>query len=96
VTTADLQNQIDEHLKALTGLYAVVNGRRGTDTRLSPRELDVVTLAAATPLTYEQMAARLYISTSTVKTSMTRAFAKLGVGRRHQLQDALRSAGVPA
>jgi DNA-binding CsgD family transcriptional regulator len=82
---------IDGHLRALCGLYAALNGRRGSETQLSARELELATLAAATPLTYLQMAARLHVSESTVKTYMSRAFAKPGVNRRHQLQDALRA-----
>jgi DNA-binding CsgD family transcriptional regulator len=84
---------IEEHLRALAGLYAARNGRCVPEVRLSARELEVATLAAATPLTYAEMAARLFVSESTIKTLLQRCYAKLGIRRRHQMQDALRTAG---
>jgi DNA-binding NarL/FixJ family response regulator len=52
--------------------------------RLTPREREVVTLAAS-GLSNEEIAERLYCSQSTAKTHATRAMAKLGARDRAQL-----------
>jgi DNA-binding CsgD family transcriptional regulator len=91
--TATIQEQIDIHLRALARLFQQVDGRRPTERRLSDREMQVALLAAATPLTYEAIGKRLFIGTSTVKTNVKRAMAKLGVRRRFELPLALRGLG---
>lgn len=88
-----LQDLIDEHLTALVGLYQLVDSRKPTGDRLSARELQVVTLAVATPLTNKEIARRLFMSVDTVKTHMRHSFAKLGITRRHQLALALSRGG---
>lgn len=56
--------------------------------RLSSSELAVARLAA-TGLTNQQVAERLFVSPNTVKAHLRRAFAKLGVHRRAELAAAL-------
>lgn len=87
---------IDEHLRALVGLYQLLDQRRPTQTRLSQRELEVATLAAATPLTNKEIGARLFMAEDTVKSHLRRTFAKLGIRKRVQLQGALAQAGDAA
>jgi ATP/maltotriose-dependent transcriptional regulator MalT len=88
-----LQELIDEHLAALAGLYQLVDGRRPTGEPLTERELQVVTLAVATPLSNKEIGRKLFLSVDTVKTHMSAAFRKLGVSRRHQLALVLALAG---
>lgn len=94
--TAAIQEQIDGHLQALHGLYQLLDGRGPTGQRLSEREMQIALLAATTPLTYEEIGRRLYISRSTAKTICTRAMVKLGVRRRTELPQALRGLGGAA
>ena len=54
---------------------------RADARELSPRECEVLRLVAA-GRTNAEIGARLYITESTVKTYLTRVFAKLGVGDR--------------
>ena len=66
--------------------------RAGDDVRdrLTPQELEVVTLAAS-GMTNKQIAERLYLSHRTVGGHLHRAFPKLGVLTRAALRDALES-----
>lgn len=87
--TTSVDDLIEEHLTALHGLYQLLNGRRPNGQRLSPRELRVVSLAAATPLTNKEMGRKLFMAEDTVKSHMRTAFRKLGIQRRHQVAQAL-------
>ena len=69
-------------------------GRRGYGNRLSPREQEVVPLAAEGH-TNRDIAARLYLSERTVKYHLGNAMRKLGVTSRRQLATAARSASHP-
>jgi DNA-binding CsgD family transcriptional regulator len=66
--------------------------RAGEDVldRLTPQELEIVTLAAAGQ-TNKQIAERLFLSHRTVGGHLHRAFPKLGVATRAALRDALES-----
>jgi DNA-binding CsgD family transcriptional regulator len=86
---ATLQEQIDAHLVVLLDLYGQVNRVRPTGERLSPRELEVATLYAASPLTAAEVGRQLFMSPDTVKSHMRKIFRKLGVTRRMQLSAAL-------
>jgi DNA-binding NarL/FixJ family response regulator len=60
-------------------------GRRsGSKTELTTREREVAELAAA-GLANKEIAARLYVSVSTVEASLSKVYAKLGVRSRTQL-----------
>ena len=60
-------------------------GRRPADgTALSLREREVAELAAA-GLANKEIAARLYLSVSTVETNLSKAYSKLGVRSRAEL-----------
>lgn len=61
-------------------------------TSLTPTETDVVRLVTD-GLSNKEVAARLFMSTATVKTHLTHVFAKLGVTSRSQLAAAARVAG---
>jgi DNA-binding CsgD family transcriptional regulator len=91
--TAAIQEQIDTHLQALADLFRRLDSRRPTGRRLSDRELQVAMLASATPLTSRQIGARLFVSEETVKTTLGRAYRKLGIVRRVELAHALRRLG---
>ena len=68
---------------ALTGLAAAVRGREtdDTDTPLSPRELEVLTLTAE-GLNAHEIARRLGVSSSTVKSHLGSLYEKLEVSDR--------------
>ncbi len=63
-------------------------GRRGYGQALSPRELEVVTLAARN-LTNRQIAERLFLSARTVEVHLGRALCKLDVPSRAVLSEEL-------
>jgi DNA-binding CsgD family transcriptional regulator len=60
---------------------------------LSARETEVAQLVAA-GLSNEEVANRLFVSVTTVKAHLQRAFRKLNVVRRSQLRDSLLSNGI--
>jgi DNA-binding NarL/FixJ family response regulator len=60
---------------------------------LTPREREIVTLIAS-GLSNEEIAARLYVSQSTVKTHASRAMMKLAARDRAQLVVAAYEAGL--
>jgi DNA-binding CsgD family transcriptional regulator/tetratricopeptide (TPR) repeat protein len=66
--------------------YPWRGGRKGYGTRLSPREQEVVRLAAAGHSNRE-IAETLVLSQRTVESHVARALRKLGVESRHGLQD---------
>jgi DNA-binding CsgD family transcriptional regulator len=79
--------------RALTLREAIAYGRRGRGRNnrslsgwdsLTPTELQVVSLVAK-HLSNSEIAGQLFVSTVTVKSHLTRVFAKLGVADRHQL-----------
>jgi predicted ATPase/DNA-binding CsgD family transcriptional regulator len=89
--------------EALTLRDAVAYARRGRGTRdrppggwegLTPAERDVVRLVAA-GATNPEVAAQLFMSRSTVKVHLSRAFGKLGVANRTELA-ALAARDYPA
>ena len=77
------------------GELARVGGRRpAADGELTEAELEVARLASD-GLANKQIARQLHVSISTVETQLTRAYAKLGVRSRAQLNarlDELRAA----
>jgi predicted ATPase/DNA-binding CsgD family transcriptional regulator len=81
--------------RALTLGEIVGYARRGRDSHsrpvsgwdsLTPTERRVVALVAQ-HLTNAEVAQQLFVSTATVKSHLTRVFAKLGVADRHQLTE---------
>jgi DNA-binding CsgD family transcriptional regulator len=70
-------------------------GRRGYGNQLSPRELEVVRLAAA-GLTNREIAGQLYRSPDTVYTQVRAAMRKLGVSSRTALALRAAEAGLAA
>jgi DNA-binding CsgD family transcriptional regulator len=54
-----------------------------------------VTELAATGLTNREVAARLFMSVSTVESNLHRAYHKLGVRSRAELSHKLSSSGLP-
>jgi DNA-binding CsgD family transcriptional regulator len=62
---------------------------------LSVREREVAEWAAA-GLSNEEIAERLFLSVTTVKSHLMRAFAKLGIQRRSQLRSALEAVPLAA
>ncbi len=88
-TTADIQARIEQHLKALTHLYGLLNTRRPTGLRLTPRELQVLTLRVATEMTMAEISARLGVTEDAVKSAAKVGRRKLGVERPGQLAAAL-------
>jgi DNA-binding NarL/FixJ family response regulator len=75
---------------ALFGVLEAAGTTRGAPaasralSRLSARELEVLRLAAAM-LSNEEIATSLCVSTTTVKTHLSRAYQKLGIHRRGEL-----------
>ena len=63
-------------------------GRRGYGSELSPREIEVVELAAQS-LTNREIAARLFLSARTVEVHLGRALHKLGLPSRTMLSQEL-------
>lgn len=63
-------------------------GRRGYGSDLSPREIEVVELAAQS-LTNREIAARLFLSARTVEVHLGRALHKLGLPSRAMLSEEL-------
>lgn len=55
------------------------------DVKLTPREVEVYTLAATTPWKADRIAANLAVSISTVKSHLLNIFIKLGVSSREEL-----------
>ncbi len=97
MTPAEVQARIDQHLKALTHLYGLLNQRRPTGDQLTPRELQVLTLRVATPMTLRQVGRALGVTEDAVKGAAKRGWVKLGVTRADQLPEALaRVTGVAA
>jgi DNA-binding CsgD family transcriptional regulator len=81
--------------RALTLPEAVAYARRGRGSHsrsvsgwdsLTPTERRVASLVAKR-LSNAEIAGRLFVSTVTVKSHLTRVFAKLAVGDRHQLAE---------
>jgi DNA-binding NarL/FixJ family response regulator len=67
----------------------------GTVATLSPRELDILTLAARA-LSNAQIASRLYLAEATVKRHLSNSFAKLGaVSRVDAVNKAVAAALIP-
>ncbi len=96
-TNAEIQARIEQHLAALLRLYGLINVSRPTGWRLTPRELQVLTLRAATPLTMREIGERLSVTEDAAKAAAKVGRRKLGVSRPDQLQAALAHAvGVAA
>ena len=81
--------------RALTLAEAVAYARRGRGSHsrsvsgwdsLTPTERRVVALVAQR-LTNAEITHQLFVSTATVKSHLTRVFAKLGVADRHRLTE---------
>lgn len=85
---ASIQDEIDEHLRALADLFRVVDYRRRTGESLTDQQLQACTLAAA-GLSNQQIAARMFLTEDTIKTHLRRSFQRLGIKRRSQLALAL-------
>lgn len=69
------------------------NGVTGDDPGLSKRELEVLGLMAG-GLSNQEIAERMYVSLSTVKTHAKNVFSKLGVVRRTQAIDKAKRMGI--
>lgn len=69
-------------------------GQAGYGTALSPRQLEIVQLAAA-GRTNAEIAAEIFLSPKTVEHYLSAAMHKLGVSSRRRLADALRLAPGP-
>jgi DNA-binding CsgD family transcriptional regulator/tetratricopeptide (TPR) repeat protein len=76
-----------------SGLAAVQAGAP-SDTRLSPQQREIATLAAA-GMTNKQIGQRLHLSPRTVGSHLYQIFPKLGIRSRAALRDALQQAGKP-
>jgi len=86
VRSSQLQAALPPTVRAVLAEQVVFprNGRRRIDSPpLSHRERQVLRLAV-TGQTNAQIAAKIYLSTSTVKSHLTSAFAKLGVRSRSE------------
>jgi DNA-binding CsgD family transcriptional regulator/tetratricopeptide (TPR) repeat protein len=73
----------------LSGTHAV-SAVAATNTRLTGRELDIVTMAIQ-GLTDRQIAERLMVSVRTVEAHLYRSYAKLGIRSREQLSNVIRT-----
>ncbi|MER7278358.1 helix-turn-helix transcriptional regulator [Dactylosporangium sp. NPDC000244] len=89
---AAIQDQIDEHLRALADLFRIVDWRRQSGESLTDQQLHVCTLAAA-GLSNREIAARMFLSEDTVKTHLRLSYSVLGIRRRSQLVWALAGKG---
>lgn len=69
-------------------LRAAGGSSRARSAPLTPQEATIAELAAG-GLTNKDIAAQLYLSPRTVSTHLSRVFAKLGIGTRGALRDAL-------
>jgi DNA-binding CsgD family transcriptional regulator len=71
--------------------------KRDVETRdeLTAQEAQIAGLAGER-LTNDEISAKLFLSPRTVEWHLTKVFAKLGIGSRRQLRDALSAAGRPA
>jgi DNA-binding CsgD family transcriptional regulator len=78
--------------KAAADLGRLPGRRPAKRGELTPREREVAELVAA-GLANKEIAARLYVSRSTVETTLSRAYAKLGVRSRTQLTSRLNRLG---
>jgi DNA-binding NarL/FixJ family response regulator len=98
VYSSQLQAALPPTVRAVLAEQVVFprNGRRRTDSPpLSHRERQVLRLAV-TGQTNAQIAAKIYLSTSTVKSHLTSAFAKLGVRSRSEAAALLLNPAEPA
>ncbi len=92
--TASVQHQVEQHLKEIAGLYREVNATRPFDQMLSEREMDIAVRYALTPMTAARIGELMFVSETTVKGLLRRAFTKLGIESRAELPAALANATV--
>lgn len=69
-------------------------GTRRAPESLTPTERQIAQLAAE-GLTNKGIAATMFVSTKTVEANLSRAYRKLGISARAQIDRALTDAGLP-
>ena len=69
-----------------SGLMRVMTATAGSGDDLTPREWEVAALVAD-GLSDDDIARRLYISTNTVKTHLSKILSKLGLERRPEVRE---------